>query len=185
MPAAQVNSIATGGLTQARMVGHNDGPPAWNAVSIGYSVFVSMYTVVIVFGLGALWSYRKKDAIRLRGVWLTIASVLAIHSYAAAIFIVYPLNGYYHCNTEFWYMSVFFPLGMAIFQAANARLLAVSKLHQDTLSKQLWGAITAPFGIRPPVFWRWFSQLPYNEQTYIWISVVFLLQVQFTDLVAC
>ena len=90
--------------------------PMLQGVGIFYTVLVCVYTLAIVLGLCVFFKHRRAQAVRIRGVGPTFVAVLLIYSCAAAIFIVYPLNGRFSCGSEFWIMSVPFPLGIALFQ---------------------------------------------------------------------
>ena len=71
------------------------GNPEFNSAGIAYTTIITVYTAFIISGLCLLWYHRGKTAVRIRGFLITASAVLSIHVYVAALFIVYPLNGWY------------------------------------------------------------------------------------------
>jgi len=71
------------------------GNPDFNPAGIAYTTIITVYTAFIISGLCLLWYHRGKTAVRIRGFLITASAVLSIHVYVAALFIVYPLNGWY------------------------------------------------------------------------------------------
>ncbi|KAI9668607.1 MAG: hypothetical protein M1831_001046 [Alyxoria varia] len=159
---------------------HNGGPPAFNPAGYAYSIFIIIYTIFIVSSLAVLTAARNTPAVRLRGLGIIVTSVLALHVYVAALFIVYPLNGQYKCNTEFWYMSIILPLGMAMFQAGNARLVSVTKIQAELLMSGRWSAERPAFSFKPKQFKSWYQGLSYHGKHYLWIFVALILQTVLT-----
>ncbi|KAI9695433.1 MAG: hypothetical protein M1820_008618 [Bogoriella megaspora] len=100
--------------------------PNLDGLGVFFICFVTFYTLVIAAGLVGLIVKRNSVAVRIRGLKLTIASIFSLHIYTAVILCVYPENGVFKCGGEFWVMGIFFPLGLALFQAANMRLHAYS-----------------------------------------------------------
>ena len=68
--------------------GHNFGPSAWNPAGIAYIAFISAYTAFLVFGLCYLFMNRSEPGIRMRRFGNILLSVVALHVYVAALFVV-------------------------------------------------------------------------------------------------
>lgn len=152
--------------------------PSLNAAGIVYTSFITCYTAFILYSMYMLWLHRHNPAVRVRGFSITIAAIIGIHVYLAALFIVYPLNSYYKCGTEFWYMSIIFPLGIAIFQAANVKLMAVSSQQRELADLTCaWAEKKEPFAWSVGSLRRKFGQFDYVKKTYVAIGLGILLQV--------
>ena len=151
--------------------------PGFNSAGYVYISFVGVYTALLLIGLAILCSLRNHTAVRLRDALMTTVAIATIHVYLAAIFIVYPLHSDYTCSEEFWYMSIVFPLAIALFQASNVRLLAVSRQQEDLFWTKRWARFTPSFGVRPAKFKRWYTSLAYHQKTYVWIVVGLVCQV--------
>lgn len=159
--------------------GHSfNEPPALNSAGIAYTAFITCYTAFILYSITMLWMYRKHPAIRVRGFWMTTAALISLHVYVAALFIVYPLNSYYKCGTEFWYMSIIFPLGIAIFQAANIKLMAVASQQMEFAELQRCLAEKKePFPRSISAAKKRLHTLDYVKRTFVAIGLGILLQV--------
>jgi hypothetical protein len=58
---------------------------------------------------------------------LVFAAALCLHAYGVACWIAYVIMPLLPCNAEFWIMSIYLPMGMALFQAANSQFLWIAK----------------------------------------------------------
>ena len=137
----------------------------YDGLGISYIVFVVVYSIICYAMCGILWYYRNHPIVKMRKIGLAISSVMILHVYLFLVFIAYPLNGHYPCNVEFWIMSVYFPIGIGLFQAQNQQLLLVSRGQNkliiiDELYKPLppqgKGADTWVFRIKQ--WWKSFSE---------------------------
>jgi len=163
-----------------REVGHSTtAKPYLNVAGIVYLAFVSAYTALLIWGMALLWFNRASTAIRIRGLPILLAAILSIHVYLAAVFVVYPLNGWYKCNTEFWYMSVVFPLGIAIFQISNIRLLAYAKKQRDLVQTHRWAKEKQHFDLKSKAgLIAWFKKADWVMKSYCFIALGLFFQVQ-------
>ena len=162
--------------------GHTaNGPPSLNTAGYAYTTFITIYSILILVGLSIIWCNRRETIVRLHGVVLTTVTVLTLHVYLAALFVVYPLNGLFKCSTEFWYMSIIFPFGIAFFQASNAKLLSVAKAQYDSYYYKKWSLKRAKFGFSPGQSLAWFLGLDYHERTYVCIGLGLVVQVWYTS----
>ncbi|KAL8888022.1 MAG: hypothetical protein Q9215_004474 [Flavoplaca cf. flavocitrina] len=101
-------------------------------------VFAIVYTLVLLVLCALLWKQRNHPIIRMRKIPMAIAAVLVLHVYLVIVLIVYPLNGYFPCNAEFWIMSIYLPIGVGLFQAQNQQLLLISRGQQVLLTQDVY-----------------------------------------------
>ncbi|KAL8818978.1 MAG: hypothetical protein Q9223_002498 [Gallowayella weberi] len=85
----------------------------------------------------------------MRKIPMAIAAVLVLHVYLFLVLIVYPLNGHFPCNAEFWIMSIYLPIGIGLFQAQNQQLLLISRGQQALLTQDNYKPIP-----RGKTFWQ-------------------------------
>ena len=174
-------------VVSARMSnGHNfNADPSLNAAGLVYTTFVTAYTGVLLYSMLMLWLHRHHPAVRIRGFYVTCAAIVSLHVYVAALFIVYPLNGWYKCGSEFWYMSIIFPFGIAMFQAANVKLMAVSR-EQQAISEldACWAEKKKPFRLSRTGFKDWLDQQDFLKKTYVLIVGGMFLQVFFFSIIS-
>lgn len=154
------------------------GQPMVDNLGIVYIVLNVIWTLVVLSGSGALWYYRRCERIRKRNAGLTIAAVLCLQVYWFLNMIMYPLHGAYPCDLNFWVMSIYFPLGTALFQLQNVQLLSVSARQRD-LSRQPFKR-SDKLTIRHFQFWRYGSswhQLTLLSRIYVGVTVCVITQV--------
>ena len=155
------------------------GTPSLDNLAIVYVVLNVLWTVVVLAASAALWLCRRHESIRKRNVGLTIAAVLCLQVYWAVNMMIYPLNGAYPCDLNFWVMSIYFPLGTALFQLQNVQLLSVSARQRD-LNRQPFRR-SDRLTSRHFHFWRYgssWNQMTLLSRIYLGVSVCVVTQVR-------
>ena len=95
-----------------------------------YISIAVVWTAALIPGAIILLRNRRLPYLRIRNIPLALSSVATLHVYLILCFIVYVLRGNFPCQTEFWIMSIYLPLGIALYQASNTQLLHVSALQK-------------------------------------------------------
>lgn len=166
-------------LVPGEKAGHDlKSLPAWNTVGKVYIAFITAYTIALVVAIAyACWYHHGSRALRIRGTGITALALLFIHMYLAALFIVYPLNGYFLCGTEFWSMNTLFPLGIAFFLASNLRLKAYGDRQRQLLDIECYSEKKIPLkrSFREPR--AWWNGADLVRKTYACTAVGLLFQV--------
>ena len=156
-----------------------DGGPA-NMDALGLSIisFIIVCSALLALGVTFLLYHRHLDFIRIRNVPLMISALLMIHVYLIFACLTYPLNGTFPCNLEFWIMSVYFPTGVALYQAYNMQLLSLSVLQKQLLMQpaKLLNRLAPPRRTVTGFKDRW-SRLNLLNRTYYLIAVGVVIQV--------
>lgn len=115
---------------EKRHSGHDWGPINLDPLGKASIAAAVLSTVVLIIGISFLLVYRHLDFIRIRNVTLMVGSLLMIHVYLVIVLLNYPLNGSYPCDLGYWVMNIYFPFGVALFQAQNLQLLSLSVLQK-------------------------------------------------------
>ncbi|KAF2995234.1 hypothetical protein E8E13_002637 [Curvularia kusanoi] len=138
-----------------------------DALGITYVVIAIIYTVLLAFELTLL--YRRRDAfcIQIRNIKVVFAAVSMLHIYLTLVLLAYPWNGLYPCSAEFWVMSIFLPLGMAFFQACNARVLTAYESQRRMARNFLEGARKERISYTPAGLWRAWINLNAAIKVYV------------------
>lgn len=156
-----------------------DGGPA-NMDALGLSIigFIVLCSALLALGITFLLCHRHLDFIRIRNVPLMISALLMIHVYLIFACLTYPLNGTFPCNLEFWIMSVYFPTGVALYQAYNMQLLSLSVLQKQLLLQpaKLLNKLPPPRHTITGLRGGW-SRLNLLARTYLLIAVGVVIQV--------
>lgn len=156
-----------------------------DGVGIAYILVCLIWTVLLFTGLAVFLQHRGVDFIRMRNPLLVSTSILLIHVYLCLVFLLYPLNASYGCNAGFWVMSLYFPLGIALWHTANIQLLNLSSVQEELMS-----GITchSPRRGTSPKFsfaglQSWLRRTSVVTKTSIAVAVCFGLQVCLRDVI--
>lgn len=103
----------------------NGGTSNTDALGITYVVIAIVYTIILAFELTLLYRRRNAFCVQIRNIKIVFAAVSMLHVYLTLVLLAYPWNGLYPCSAEFWVMSIFLPLGMALFQGKHDQVKLV------------------------------------------------------------
>lgn len=95
-----------------------------------YITVATLWTLALIVGSTFLVRNRELPYLRIRNVSLSVGGVATLHVYLVLCMVAYVLNGNFPCATEFWIMSIYLPLGIALYHAANTQLLHVAMLQK-------------------------------------------------------
>ena len=101
---------------------HESGPQILDSLGVIYIVVCCLWTVMVFAGLTLYLLNRQVDFVRMRNATVVTCTIVVIHVYLVLVLLLYPLNGAWPCDLEFWTMSIYFPLGIALFQAQVRRV---------------------------------------------------------------
>lgn len=110
-------------------------PPKWDCVGVFYITFCATWTAIVVAGMVFCWVNRHLPILRVRGLGLPFAAVISLHLYWIMAQITYPVGATMPLviaySVQYFVMGTWFPLGIALFHAANLRFLHVAKLQKQ------------------------------------------------------
>ena len=161
--------------------GHNWGLIIFDDLSKLYISVISVWTAFVASALYGLFYNRHLPFVRMRNVWLLIGSVTSLHIYLVMVFIVYPLNGTFSCQAEYWIMSVYFPIGVALFQLQNMVLFSQSLLQEELIWNEHEHTATVVRALRNSTrvtnFHGWLEQMSAYQKTRTSVVIGLALQV--------
>jgi hypothetical protein len=154
------------------------GPANTNALGLSIIGFIVLCSALLAAGVAFLLHHRHLDFIRIRNIPLMVSALLMIHVYLIMACLTYPLNGTFPCNLEFWIMSVYFPTGVALYQAYNMQLLSLSVLQKRLLLQpaKLLTKLPAPRRTVTGLRSGW-ARLNLVARTYVLIGIGLVIQV--------
>ncbi|KAF7537509.1 hypothetical protein G7054_g3643 [Neopestalotiopsis clavispora] len=114
-------------------------PPKWDAIGRFYIAFGATWTFLVLCGMGFLIAHRQMPILRVRGLGLSLTSIAFLHCYWILAQVVYPIGQSVPVilayDIQYFFMGIWFPLGIALFHASNTRFLYVAEMQkQFTLS---------------------------------------------------
>ncbi|KAL2670660.1 hypothetical protein Neosp_014449 [[Neocosmospora] mangrovei] len=115
--------------------------PNWDSVGVFYVTFCAVWTTLVFSGMAFCLANRNNPILRLRGLPLSFSAIAFLHCYWVLGQIVYPIGATVPTvlayDIQYFFMGIWFPLGIALFQASNARFLHIAKLQKQFTSPHL------------------------------------------------
>ncbi|KAK0385914.1 hypothetical protein NLU13_7089 [Sarocladium strictum] len=107
-------------------------PARWDRIGIAFMAFCLAWTTLIVASMAfCLYHRNSTPALRVRCLPLTFTAVAFLHCYWILAWLVYPVGGTMPVvlafDVQYFFMGIWFPLGIAVFHAGNLRFLRVAK----------------------------------------------------------
>ncbi|KAF2853122.1 hypothetical protein T440DRAFT_487597 [Plenodomus tracheiphilus IPT5] len=99
---------------------------AWTYTSVAI-----VWNLAIVAALSFLWTHRSQPSLRIRRLPLLFAGILSLHTYGCFVLFLYMMGSNFTCNAEFWIMSIYLPLGIALFHASNSQFLHLASRQKQ------------------------------------------------------
>ena len=138
-----------------------------------------VWTVALLVGSVFLVINRHEQCIRIRNLPLALSAVLCLHIYWILCMLAYTMAGAYPCEVEYWIMSIYLPLGIALFQANSMQLLSVSGIQEKMLhtAHQPQKSSRGPGSKCPSQYWRQSKEMNLVHRTEVAIAVGMAVQV--------
>ncbi|KAK3328794.1 hypothetical protein B0H66DRAFT_1439 [Apodospora peruviana] len=99
----------------------------FDAIGIWWFTFGGVWTVLLISGMVFLYRKRDTPTLRIRGLPLTFAGIVLLHLYFLTVQTGYTIGLLLPEVAEFWIMSLWYPFGIALFQAGNSQFLHIAK----------------------------------------------------------
>ena len=110
-------------------------PPNWDKVGVFYIAFCITWTTLLVAGMIFCAINHRIPILRVRGLPLSFSAILLLHVYWILGQITYPIGATMPTvlayDVQYFGMGVYFPLGIALFQASNLRFLHVARTQKQ------------------------------------------------------
>ncbi|KAJ5151449.1 uncharacterized protein N7482_010701 [Penicillium canariense] len=99
-------------------------------VSIWWAVWAGVWTAAVAAGMVYLIINRDMPALRIRGLALSLSSIVLLHLYWLACQFGTMVGALMPGDGQYWIMGTYLPCGIALFHASNSRFLHVAKLQR-------------------------------------------------------
>ncbi|KAL7943707.1 putative GprK-type G-protein coupled receptor protein [Trichoderma barbatum] len=110
-------------------------PPNWDKVGVFYISWCASWTTLLITGMVFCWFNRNLPALKIRGLPLSFSAIAFLHIYWILAQITYPVGATMPLvlayDIQYFFMSLWFPLGVALFHASNLRFLRVARLQKQ------------------------------------------------------
>lgn len=129
---------AMAGLTVYNMP---TSPPNLDRVGVFYLSFCVIWTTLLLAGMIFCLVNRHIPILRVRGLPLSFSAITILHVYWILGQISYPVGATVSTviayDIQFFAMGIYYPLGIALFQASNIRFLHVAKMQKQFVHPEL------------------------------------------------
>ncbi|KAJ5806461.1 uncharacterized protein N7503_004063 [Penicillium pulvis] len=116
-------------------------PPNLDRVGVFYISFCVIWTTLVLAGMIFCLVNRHIPILRIRGLPLSFSAITLLHVYWILGQISYPigptLSTVIAYDIQFFAMGIYYPLGIALFQASNIRFLHVAKMQKQFVHPEL------------------------------------------------
>ncbi|KAJ3490253.1 hypothetical protein NLG97_g5823 [Lecanicillium saksenae] len=137
-------------------------------------------------GILFCWINRKSPILKIRGLPLSFSAIILLHSYWILAQITYPIAHTMPIvlayDIQFFFMGIYFPLGIALFHASNLRFLHIAKLQKQFTHPALRLKASGCNGASTSWLCR-LRNMGYTKRVMSFISIGMVIQVLLT--VAC
>lgn len=157
-----------------------------DSVGVFWLTFGIAWTLVLFSGIAFLFVRRKTPILRVRGLPLSIGSVLLLHVYWFCVTTGYVYAPLMPEVVEYWIMGIWFPFGIALFHANNSRFLYVANAQKKyaTPNREPFKIYTRRPGrlsLRESVR-IWWQLLDYTKKTLLTVAIGMAFQVSYLHL---
>ncbi|KAF4948676.1 hypothetical protein FGADI_9451 [Fusarium gaditjirri] len=157
-------------------------PARWDRVGVFYITFCAVWTFLVISGMTFCWINRNNQLLRLRGLVLSFSAIILLHIYWTLGQIVYPVGPTIPIvlayDIQYFFMGIWYPLGIALFHASNSRLLHVAKMQKKYSSAHLRDQFNST---RPHSPWlRRFRSMDYTKKVMLLTGIGMVVQVVLT-----
>lgn len=120
-------------MASTRTEGNDRNAPTFDNLAKFYVSVVIIWTSSLLVGSAFLIVNRHEQSIRIRNLLLSLGAVSCLHVYWILCVVAYPMGDKYPCAAEYWIMSIYLPLGIALFQTNSIQLLSVFGIQEKLL----------------------------------------------------
>ncbi|OAA80940.1 Regulator of G protein signaling superfamily [Akanthomyces lecanii RCEF 1005] len=158
-------------------------PPVWDRLGIFYITWAASWTTLVLSGMVFCWINRKSPILKIRGLPLSFGAIILLHSYWILAQITYPIAHTMPLvlayDIQYFFMGIYFPLGIALFHASNLRFLHIAKLQKQFTHPALRLKAQGCNGASTSWLCR-FRNMGYTKRVMAFISVGMAVQVFLT-----
>jgi hypothetical protein len=159
-------------------------PSVLNTTAWIYIAVTITWTVILACGMGFLFYYRKLPGLQLRRLPLVFVSIISLHCYWTVCMLGYIIAPFAPCAAGFWMMSIYLPIGVAIFHLANSRFLDVASRQSQFTKHTL--SIRDNLKLSPQKSWKKFfvktGQGANKNRMTVTIAIPLAVQVSITPI---
>jgi hypothetical protein len=150
-----------------------------DGVGIWWITFAVVWTVLLACGMTFLYKKRNTPTLRLRALSLTFSGIILLHLYWLSVQIGYTVGPLAPEVAEFWIMSIWYPFGIALFQAGNSQFLHVAKAQSRFARppSQMKTRYDEKRPVTKPTLFQRLRQMDYSKRMFMFVTMGMAVQV--------
>ncbi|KAL7920570.1 putative GPCR GprK-type [Trichoderma austrokoningii] len=110
-------------------------PANWDRIGVFFISWCAAWTTTLIAGMAFCWYNRNLPILKIRGLPLSFFAIGFLHMYWILAQLVYPIGQTMPLvlayDIQYFFMGLWFPLGVALFHASNLRFLHVARLQKQ------------------------------------------------------
>ncbi|KAJ5121292.1 uncharacterized protein N7515_009253 [Penicillium bovifimosum] len=150
-------------------------------VTIWWAVWACVWTSALVAGMAYLIVHRNMPTLRIRGLALSLTSIVVLHLYWVPTQFGTMLGPVLPGDCGYWLMGTLLPCGMALFHGSNTRFQHVAKQQRKFALDGHRLVESTPMEQKDGLLNR-FKQLRYTTKILIYVAIAMFAQVFLTIL---
>ncbi|KAJ5563277.1 hypothetical protein N7535_008441 [Penicillium sp. DV-2018c] len=150
-------------------------------VTIWWAVWACVWTSALVVGMTYLIIHRNMPTLRIRGLALSLTSIVVLHLYWVPTQFGTMLGPVLPGDCGYWLMGTLLPCGMALFHGSNTRFQHVAKQQRKFALDGHRLVESSPMEQKNGLLNR-FKQLRYTTKILIYVAIAMFAQVFLTIL---
>ncbi|KAK4041838.1 hypothetical protein C8A01DRAFT_45047 [Parachaetomium inaequale] len=150
-----------------------------DGVGIWWLTFAAVWTVLLACGMTFLYKKRNTPTLRLRALSLTFAGIILLHFYWLSVQLGYTVGPLAPEVAEFWIMSIWYPFGIALFQAGNSQFLYVAKAQSRFARppSQMKTRYDEKRPVTKPTLLQPLRQMDYSKRMFMFVTMGMAVQL--------
>jgi hypothetical protein len=145
-------------------------------VTIWWAVWACVWTSALVAGMAYLIAHRDMPTLRIRGLALSLTSIVVLHLYWLPTQFGTMLGAILPGDCGYWLMGTLLPCGMALFHGSNTRFQHIAKQQRKFALDGHRLVEPSPMEQRDGLLNR-FRQLRYTTKILIYVAIAMFAQV--------
>ncbi|KAG5958180.1 hypothetical protein E4U58_005461 [Claviceps cyperi] len=159
-------------------------PPKFDRVGTFYIAFGASWTLLVVAGMLFCALNHDNPVLKIRCIPLSFGAIILLHLYWILAQITYsvgmsmPIVLAY--DIQYFFMGIYYPLGMALFHASNLRFLRIAKLQRHFARSEVRGRESSSLEGAVLSVFRRVRDWEYTAQIMLWVGLGIAVQILLT-----
>ncbi|KAG5936798.1 hypothetical protein E4U60_002343 [Claviceps pazoutovae] len=159
-------------------------PPKFDRVGTFYIAFGASWTLLVVAGMLFCALNHDNPVLKIRCIPLSFGAIILLHSYWILAQVTYsvgmsmPIVLAY--DIQYFFMGIYYPLGMALFHASNLRFLRIAKLQRHFARSEIRGRESRSLEEGGLSVFRRVRGWEYTAQIMFWVGLGIAVQILLT-----